>query len=136
MFFLIRVILKALAVMYLLPMIDGIHFKGGFLAALGLALLFSIMLRVVELIALAVAAYLTVTTLGLALLLLIPLWILGFWILPAVTLKLVADFMPQWLTVAGWGPAILGGLVLLVIGILTGGLNNIGRTVRRPVQPG
>jgi uncharacterized membrane protein YvlD (DUF360 family) len=132
MFFLIRVVLKALAFMYLLPMIPGIHFHGGLVAAIVLALLFSLIFRAVELVALALATYLTITTLGLALLVLVPLWVFGFWICPAIALKVVAHFLPQWLTVAGWGPAILGGLLMLVIGMLTGGITSLGRTVRRP----
>jgi hypothetical protein len=40
--------------------------------------------------------------------------------LPAIALKLVADFMPTHLTVNGWMPAALGGLVMLVASALTG----------------
>lgn len=122
--FLIRLALKALAFIYILPMIAGIQFHGGFLAALGLALLFSLLLWGVEIAAMAVSAYMTVTTLGLALLVLIPLWILGFWLLPAFALKLVADFMPQYLSVASWTPAVLGGLLMMVVSMVTGGLTD------------
>jgi uncharacterized membrane protein YvlD (DUF360 family) len=129
--FLIRVILKALAFIYLLPMIGGIAFHGSFVAAIGLAILFSIMLWLVELGAVALATYFTITTFGLALLVLIPLYLLGFWLLPAFALKLVADFMPQYLAVAGWGPAVLGGLVMLVISMVTGGITDLMKASNR-----
>jgi len=105
-------------------MIGGIHFHGGFLAAAGLAIVFGILLWVVELGAIALATWFTITTFGLALLILVPAYILGFWLLPAFALKLVADFMPQYLSVAGWGAAVLGGLALLVISMVTDGMTS------------
>ncbi len=116
----IRLLLCALAFTTILPMIGGIDFHGNFGAAIGLAVLFTIMLWVVELAALALAAVWTVGTLGIALLWIIPLWILGFWLLPAIALLLVADLMPAYLTVSGWLPAAIAGLVMLFIFILTG----------------
>lgn len=116
---LVRFFLTALTFAFILPMINGIDFHGNFVAALGLALVFGIMVWLVDILAVTLTAALTIGTLGLALLWLIPLWLLGFWLLPAVALKLVADFMPAYFTVMGWGPAILGGLVMLLIGTLT-----------------
>jgi len=80
---------------------------------------FSIVGWLVDLLAKLLSALWAIGTMGLALLILIPLWILGFWLLPAVTLKLVADMMPAHLTVSGWIPAIEGGLVMMIIGALT-----------------
>jgi hypothetical protein len=116
---LLKIVLTALAFLFLLPMIPGIHLHANFVMAACLAIFFSLMLWVVDVVAMAISAYLAVSTLGLALLVLIPMWLLGFWLLPAVALKLVADFMPEALSVAGWGPAILGGLILFVVGIIT-----------------
>lgn len=116
---LVQFLLTALAFAFILPMINGIDFHGNFVAALGLALLFGIMLWVVDFLAIALTAALAITSLGTALIWLIPLWILGFWLLPAVALRLVADIMPAYFTVVGWTPAILGGLIMLVIGMIT-----------------
>lgn len=121
--FLIRLVLLALAFEFVMPMIGGIHVHGGFLTSLGLALMFSILGVIVSWAAAALTAVLAVTTLGMALIILIPLWILGFWLLPAYTLLLTASIMPQYLTVAGWWPAIWGGLITLVIGIATDDAN-------------
>lgn len=119
MVFLIRLVLLALAFQFILPMIPGIQVHGGFVTSLLLALMFSILGVVVSWLAAIVTAFLAIGTLGLALIVLIPLWLLGFWLLPAYTLMLTSDMMPNYLTVAGWTPAILGGLLTLVIGIAT-----------------
>lgn len=114
-----RLLLSALAFTAILPMINGIDFHGNFGAALVLAIVFGLMLWIVDLIAIAISAVAAVGTLGAALLWLIPLWILGFWLLPAVALKMVSDVMPNTLTIQGWAPAVLGGLVMLGISMLT-----------------
>lgn len=131
--FLVRLALKALAFVFILPMLGGIDFHGNFVAAICLAIVFSLMLWGVEVAAMALSAYLTVTTFGLALLVLIPMWLLGFWLLPAFALRLVADFLPQYLTVAGWGPAILGGLLMMVVSLVTGGITDSMRARERAV---
>jgi uncharacterized membrane protein YvlD (DUF360 family) len=118
---LIRILLIAVAFYFIFPMIPGIDVHGGFTHVFIAAALFGLFGWLVEVIAIAVTAVLTVTTLGMALLVLVPLWLLGFWLLPALTLKLMADFMPQTLTIHGWIPAIEGGLLMLLIGVGTGG---------------
>ena len=115
----LRLVLNALAFLLIFPHIPGITFQGTLFQALMLAVLFTIVLWVVDLAAIAISAVFTVSTLGLALLWLIPAWILGFWLLPAVALKLVSDIAPSYLSVSGWTPAVLGGLVLLIVGLVT-----------------
>jgi uncharacterized membrane protein YvlD (DUF360 family) len=114
-----RLLLSAIAFTSILPLINGIDFHGNFGAALILAVVFGLMLWVVDIIAVAISAVAAVSTLGAALLFLIPLWIFGFWLLPAVALKVVSDMMPNTLHVQGWIPAILGGLVMMGISMLT-----------------
>lgn len=117
---LIRLGLTAASFFFILPLIHGINFHGNFWAALLISVVFGLMLWLVELSAVALSAVVTVTSFGLSLLWLVPLWILGFWLLPAFALMLTADVMPQYLTVSGFGPAALAGLVMLVIGGITG----------------
>jgi len=128
----LKLVLTALTFVYILPMIPGISFHGSFMAALGLSVMFGIMLWVVELVAMAISAVWAVGTLGLALLWIIPFWILGFWILPAVALMLVAAVMPGYLSVTGWIPAILAGLIMLAIGLFTS--SSLWRGQRPPAE--
>lgn len=110
-------------------MIPGVQFHGNFLYALMAGALFAFIGWIVESLAIAASAILTITTFGLALIVLIPLWLLGFWMLPAVGLKLVADFIPATLAFTGWMPAIWAGLVMLLIGIVTSG--DVQKKIRR-----
>ncbi len=130
--YLIRLALIASAFYFLFPMIPGVQFHGNFVYALLAGALFAFLGWIVESVAIAISAVLAIGTLGLALIVLIPAWLLGFWLLPAVGLKLVADFMPATLMFSGWMPAIWGGLIMLVIGIVTSG--DVHNKVRRTNQ--
>ena len=115
----IRVLLTAVAFFFILPLISGISFHGNFVEAIGIGALFAVMTWVVgKAIGMASTVF-AVGTLGLGLLILIPLFLFGFWLVPALVLKLTASIAPAYLTVSGWGPAIWGGLVLLVVNMLT-----------------
>lgn len=116
-----RVLLIALVFYFVFPKIPGIDVHGSFVHVFVAAALFGIFGWIVEFLAITISAALAITTLGLGLLILIPLWLVGFWLLPAVALRLMADFMPTYLTFSGWIPAIEGGLLMLVIGLITGG---------------
>lgn len=116
-----RLVLTATSFYFIFPMIHGVEFHGSFVHALLAGLLFTILGSLVEFAAVALSAILTITTFGLALFLLVPTWFLGFWILPAIVLRLLADFMPHTLTFAGWWPALQGGLIMLLVGIFTSG---------------
>lgn len=120
---LLKLVLTSLAFMFVLPLIPGISFQGGFGTAFLISLLFGVMLWIVDLIALALSTFFTITSFGMALLWLIPLWIFGFWLMPAFALKLVSDLAPSYLTIRGFLPAIYAGLVMLFIGVLTKGKN-------------
>lgn len=117
--FLVRVLLLSLAFHFILPLIQGIEVGGGYTVSLGLALLFTVLGYAVTWIATTITALLTLGTFGMALLVLIPVWLLGFWIIPASALMLTAELMPAYLSISGWMPAIWGGLITLIIGIAT-----------------
>jgi len=119
--YLIRLVLSAGAFYFLFPMIPGVQFHGNFLYALLSGALFALLGWIVESVAIALSAILAISTLALALFVLVPAWLLGFWLLPAVALRFVADFMPSTLSFSGWTPAIWGGLIMLVIGLITSG---------------
>ncbi|HMW91635.1 MAG TPA: hypothetical protein PKN86_01335 [Candidatus Obscuribacter sp.] len=117
--FLLKLSLTALTFIFILPHIGGITFHGGFGTALLVSLLFGFMLWLVDLAAIAISAMLTITSFGMALLWLIPMWVLGYWLLPCIALKLVSTLAPQALTIVGWTPAILAGLAMMIIGGVT-----------------
>ena len=121
--FIARLVLMALVFMFVLPVIPGISFHGHFETAIIMSLVFGVASFLVDMFAVFLAAMLSISTLGLALLILIPLWFVGFWILPAVALKVVADFMPANLTIHDWMAAALGGLVMLIVNAATGKTN-------------
>jgi hypothetical protein len=119
--YLIRLVLIACAFCFVFPKIPGIHFHGSFVDALCAGVLFAFLGWVVESFAIAATAMLAIGTLGMGLLILIPAWLFGFWLLPALVLRYVADIMPGSLSFTGWEPAVWGGLVMLCIGIATSG---------------
>ncbi len=119
--YLVRLALIACAFYFLFPKMPGTQFHGDFLTALGAGVLFAFVGWIVESLAIAISAIVAIGTLGIGLLVLIPLWLLGFWLLPAIVLRSVADIMPATLAFSGWMPAIWGGLIMLVIGIGTSG---------------
>ena len=118
--FIIKLILSVLAFTTVLPMIPGIDFHGNVGSAVVLSLVFGVMLWLVELVVGFAATIWTVTTLGLALLWIVPLWIFGFWIMPALAFMGTAALLPQYLTVNGFMPAAIAGFVMLIISLLTG----------------
>jgi uncharacterized membrane protein YvlD (DUF360 family) len=119
--YLIRLALIACAFYFIFPMIHGIQFHGNFVHALLVGAIFAFVGWVVESIAIAISTLLAIGTLGIALIVLVPAWLLGSWLLPAVALKLVADIMPSSLSISGWMPAIWGGLIMLLVGVVTSG---------------
>ncbi len=106
---------------FVFPEIPGVTFHGTFVHAAVAGLVFVVVAWVVELVAIAISAMLAVGTLGLALVILIPAWLLGFWILPAVGLKYLAVMMPETLSFTGWTPVLYASLPMLVIGVITSG---------------
>ena len=121
----LKLLAGALAFLFVLPLIDGIHFHGGPLQAFLMAILFGFMLWTMEITALSVIAEWTLSTLKTALAAVISTWLVGFWLLPTIALKLLASMLPSYLTVNGWLPAVWGGLVMLVAGMLSGGMLGI-----------
>jgi uncharacterized membrane protein YvlD (DUF360 family) len=130
--YIIRLVLIAGAFYFVFPMINGVQFHGNFMYALLAGALFALLGWIVESVAIALSTILAIGTLGLALIVLMPAWLIGFWLLPAAVLRLVADFMPATLSFSGWMPAIWGGLIMLCIGIATSG--DMHKKIRRTDQ--
>jgi uncharacterized membrane protein YvlD (DUF360 family) len=108
----IRILITALLFTFVFPMIPGAHFTGGFWPD---GIVYGLLMAVVAFaVSLAILAF-TVGTAGLGAVLII----LGFWIIPAIQLQLLAHFFPKSLAFDGWGSAIICGLILMVVNILT-----------------
>lgn len=122
--YLVRLVLNASAFYLIFPRLPGIQFHGDFVTALAAGVLFALIAWIVEWLAFTVCAILTVSSLGTALYILIPAWILGFWLLPVVTLKFVCDLIPGTISISSWEPAIWGGTILLCIGLATAEIND------------
>ncbi len=117
--FIIRILLSALAIMYVLPVLRGVQFHGDFLIACGLGIFFSILLALVEVVAAFLSTIWTLSTFGLALLFLIPMRLFCFWVLPTVSLLLMAHFLPKVLSISNWFSAGIAAVILLIIGLIT-----------------
>lgn len=116
---LLRVVLSALAFLFVLPHIGGIQFHGNFVEAVGIGAGFALLTWLVGRIAAWLSAIFAVGTLGLGLLIVVPLWLFGFWALPGIALKVLADLAPAYLSVPTWGAALVGGLVMFFINLFT-----------------
>ncbi|GEM_PF-258678 len=116
----IRVLITAFVFTYVVPMIGGAHFSGSFWPeGVIYGLLFAATAFVVGRALGYVTAALAIGTLGFGCLFVIPLYLFCFWLLPAAELMVLAHFFPQHLAFNGWGSAILAGLVLLFVNVVT-----------------
>lgn len=118
--FVIRILATAFAFTYVFPKIDGIAFSGAFFPdGVVYGVLFAITAWVVTKLAKLASVAFSVGTLGAGLLIVVPLWLFGFWLLPAVQLKVCAWLFPANLAVYSWFGAIVAGLILMLINGLT-----------------
>ncbi len=115
----IRILLQTLVILYIFPLLGGISFHGNFYVACALAIFFCVLLASIEMIATFVCAIWTISTFGLALLILIPLRILFFWFLPTASLILMSFLLPSILTISNWFSAAAVALMFLMIGLVT-----------------
>jgi len=119
--FIFRVLLTAFAFKFIFTIFPGIEFTGSFGNAIVYGLLFSVVGFVVGIALFALTAALGVATAGVGAVIIGFVYILGFWLLPALQLELLAHWFPQHLSVNGFGWAILAGLILMVINAITAG---------------
>jgi hypothetical protein len=124
---LIRLALIASALVFVFPLIPGVQFHGNLSHVFGFGVLFGFWGWVVESFAKALRALLTIGTLGMALLVLIPRATLLFFLLPALVLRCVAEVVPGYLSFTGWESVIWGGLIMLAIGVATSAQNRTRR---------
>lgn len=117
--FIFRVLLTAIAFKFIFNIFPGIDFTGSFGNAIVYGLLLSVVGFVVGMGLLAFTALFGAATGGFGVVIVGIVYILGFWLLPALQLELLAHWFPQHLSVNGFGSAILAGLILMIINAIT-----------------
>lgn len=108
---LFRVLFNAIVLMFILPAMTSITFTGEFWPeAIVAGLLFAIVAHII--------GWLTKVfifgTLGLGMIVLFFFW----WMIPAIQLMVMASWFPQYLSIPGWGSAIFGGIVFMIVNSL------------------
>lgn len=114
-----RTLLSALIIKFAFPAVPGLGFDGDYLAAILPAVIFAAILYLVETLCFGLAAFMTVASLGLAAIVIIPIWLLGFWLLPALALYLTTYIFPDLLLVKEPIASTYGGALLLGAMLLT-----------------
>lgn len=110
--FVLRVLLNAVVLMYILPELSGITFHGEFWPQ---AMVAGLLFVVVSYVVMWLLKAFTVLTLGIGALYIL----LFFWMIPAMQLMLMAHWFPQYLTIDGWTPAIIGGIIFMIINLIS-----------------
>lgn len=133
--FVIELLLIAVVFHVILPKIAGASFNGSFWTALVWALVFTFILSLVELaIAFAALAF-GLATLGFGFIPVIFAFLLGFWLIPAIALKTMANLFPSVFTFQTWRAAILAGLCILAVEMMVGESNPLAESVSDYSQP-
>ena len=127
----VATLLSAVCLNFVFGQIPGFSFTGGF----GLALLLAALLSTTAVFFKAVGKAMTLTfnirTAGRASFVLVPVWLLGIWLVPALELLLTAKFFPQLLSVQGLSAAMTAAGFLTLLQAAT---NNWSDTLKRPCQ--
>ncbi len=110
--FVLRVLLNAVVLMYILPELSGITFHGEFWPQ---AMVAGLLFVVVSYVVMWLLKAFTVLTLGIGALYIL----LFFWMIPAMQLMLMAHWFPQYLTIDGWTRAIIGGIIFMIINLIS-----------------
>jgi hypothetical protein len=110
----IRALLSGLIFAFIIPHIQGAYFHGGY----GAGIIFGLVMALTgTLLAIGVGLFL-VSTVGVFIIPVIIFMLLGFWLVPAAELRILAYFWPGTLGFTGWWPAIVAGLGFLVINLI------------------
>ncbi len=130
--FIINAVITAVVFCFVFPEVNsGIQFHGPFWPeGVIYAGIFSIVASLVGLAIGAGATLFTVATRGVGLLLVVPALLLGFWLIPAIQLEVFAHYFPAHFTVASWGSAVWGGLILMLVNALTANWTHHSNSVK------
>lgn len=100
------------------PFIPGFHYRGSVLHSIPVGFMFATQGTIIEVFFLSLGQMLRMRIQKIYLL--IPAWFIGFGLIPAISLKCYTYSESPDISFLGWEPAIVGGLLILCIGIVTG----------------
>lgn len=128
--FVVNALLTAVLFCFVYPQFaSGVQFHGQFWPEGVLyAGVFSLLATAIILVLRALIKAFALYTLGIGMLIVGPLLLFGFWLIPAIQLQVFALYFPAHFTVASWGSAIWAGFLLMVVNILTLMLTNSNRS--------
>jgi uncharacterized membrane protein YvlD (DUF360 family) len=117
----LRFILTGALFCFVFPsLVPGIHFHGHFWPeGVVYAAVFAVTAWVVDVLLWLLIVFLALATFGIGLLLILPLRLLFFWLIPAIQLEVFAHWFPGHITIDSFGAAVLGGLCLMVANWVT-----------------
>ena len=117
----LRFILTAALFCFVFPaVVPGVHFHGHFWpTGIVYAAVFAVTAWLVDLGLWLAITFMALATFGVGLLLILPLRLLFFWIVPAIQLEIFALWFPSQITIDNFGAAILAGLCLMVANWVT-----------------
>ena len=101
-------------------LVPGIRFHGHFWPeGIIYAAVFAGTAWIVDVLLWLAITFFALATFGIGLLLILPLRLLFFWLIPAIQLEVFAHWFPAHITIEGFGSAVVGGLILMVANWVT-----------------
>lgn len=130
--FLVSLGINALLITYVFPKLSGFTFTGKFWPN---GVVYALVIEIAAVVISLLVSLVVLFTLGLAAIPLAFFMIFGFWLINAIYLKVVAHYMPEHLTIKGWTPAIIAGLIMMVVGMILGDGSMISVTMNGQPMP-
>ncbi len=130
--YLLRLVLVTGIFYFIFPLVPGVHFEGSFSQALLIGILLSLLGTFIEYSAIAFSARMKNKTFRTAFTLLVPAWIFGFGLLPVFTLMCLDFLLSPEFNIEGLLPAIMGGVLVFAVGVITGGCVHVQITKNVP----
>ncbi len=114
----LRLVLITLIFHCIFPLIPGFHYHGSVLHSIPVGVIFTTIGSGFEVFFISLSQTFRMRIQKIYLL--IPAWFLGFGLFPAILLKCFTQSASPDISFSGWEPAIVGGVLIFCIGIVTG----------------
>lgn len=124
--FAITIAVNAFLITYLFPKLKGFSFTGSYWPQ---GILYAVGIEVTSLVLGFIAMAVVIATFGVAAIPLAFFLMFGFWLLNAIYLKVLAHYLPDHMSIDGWSPAIIAGLIMMAVSLILGDGSSINITV-------